>query len=512
MIWNDSRIAEWAASGGVTPFDETLVNPASLDLRIGNQIREPHEMWRRFSDIDIQHHIDNGTIDDLPKWGEPKTFDTFWLFPKRFVLCHSLEFVQIPLDVACILVLKSSWGRKGLNHSHCLAGDTLIDIPRDLSVNPNGIPISDLSEKQFHVYAFDTNSMKFVLAPAFAFPAKQNTDVVKVEYEWMTGGKWKRSCITCTPDHRFLTLDGRWVEAQNLLGERLMPMWRGSDGRYGWISDNPLNRKTIREHRFIGEFLYSVDSSMEIHHINENKLDNRFENLIPIPPGLHQSFHSKGEKNPFYGKTHTDEVRSRLSLSRTGKKLSESHRKNMSLATSGEKNPRYVEISLGQIVSAYRQTGNMRNAANELGIHECTLLEKIKANGFSGAVDFRKQVEQMQNHKVISVSHLTERQDTFDIHVPGYENFVANGVVVHNSGWGDPGFGLKADVVGSNDTQQCGAQWTFEIQNISPWAIKITAGDRLIQQVFMDMCDVPLVDYRSTGHYVYQAGATPART
>ena len=198
MIWNDSAIAKWAAAGGITPFDETLVNPASLDLRIGNQIREPHEMWRRFSDIDIQNHIDNGTIDDLPKWGEPKTFDTFWLFPKRFVLCHSLEFVQIPLDVACILVLKSSWGRKGLNHSH--------------------------------------------------------------------------------------------------------------------------------------------------------------------------------------------------------------------------------------------------------------------------------------------------------------------------SGWGDPGFGLKADTVGSNDTQQCGAQWTFEIQNISPWAIKITAGDRLIQQVFMDMCEVPLVDYRSTGHYVYQAGATPART
>ena len=198
MIWNDSAIAKWAAAGGITPFDETLVNPASLDLRIGNQIREPHEMWRRFSDIDIQNHIDNGTIDDLPKWGEPKTFDTFWLFPKRFVLCHSLEFVQIPLDVSCILVLKSSWGRKGLNHSH--------------------------------------------------------------------------------------------------------------------------------------------------------------------------------------------------------------------------------------------------------------------------------------------------------------------------SGWGDPGFGLKADTVGSNDTQQCGAQWTFEIQNISPWAIKITAGDRLIQQVFMDMCDVPLVDYRSTGHYVYQAGATPART
>ncbi len=185
MVWSDNKIKPWAINGGITPFDEKLVNPASLDLRIGNQIREPHEMWRRFSDIDIQNHIDNGTIDDLPKWGEPKTFDTFWLFPKRFVLCHSLEFVQIPLDVACILVLKSSWGRKGLNHSHCLTGDTLIDIPRDLSVNPNGIPISDLSEKQFHVYAFDTNSMKFVLAPAFAewYFNRNRWDEVEQKYD-----------------------------------------------------------------------------------------------------------------------------------------------------------------------------------------------------------------------------------------------------------------------------------------------------------------------------------------
>jgi len=131
MVWSDNKIKPWASSGGITPFDEKLVNPASLDLRIGNQIREPHEMWRRFSDIDIQNHIDNGTIDDLPKWGEPKTFDTFWLFPKRFVLCHSLEFVQIPVDVACILVLKSSWGRRGLNHSHSGWGDPGFGLKSD---------------------------------------------------------------------------------------------------------------------------------------------------------------------------------------------------------------------------------------------------------------------------------------------------------------------------------------------------------------------------------------------
>ena len=45
MIWNDERIAQWASNGGVTPFDAACVNPASLDLRLGDEIRHPHPIW-----------------------------------------------------------------------------------------------------------------------------------------------------------------------------------------------------------------------------------------------------------------------------------------------------------------------------------------------------------------------------------------------------------------------------------------------------------------------------------
>ncbi len=129
MIWHDERIAAWAASGGVTPFDKSCVNPASLDLRLGNQIREPHRCWSHMSEIDMRQHIERGDIDALPKWDEPKTFETFWLYPKRFVLCHSLEMVRIPVTVASILVLKSSQGRLGLNHSHSGWGDPGFGLP-----------------------------------------------------------------------------------------------------------------------------------------------------------------------------------------------------------------------------------------------------------------------------------------------------------------------------------------------------------------------------------------------
>jgi deoxycytidine triphosphate deaminase len=130
MIWNDEKIAAWASAGGVTPFDESCVNPASLDLRLGNKIREPHRCWSHLSEIDMRQHIESGDIDTMPKWDESKTFEVFWLYPKRFVLCHSLELVRIPVTVASILVLKSSQGRLGLNHSHSGWGDPGFGLPK----------------------------------------------------------------------------------------------------------------------------------------------------------------------------------------------------------------------------------------------------------------------------------------------------------------------------------------------------------------------------------------------
>lgn len=127
MIWNDRMIHEWALAGGVTPFDEKCVNPASLDLRLGNTIREPHEIWSRLSAFDLRQRIASGGINDMPLWGEPFEFVEYWLMPHgkgpNFILCHSLEFVDIPSDMAAILYSKSSTGRRGVEHLHAGYGD-----------------------------------------------------------------------------------------------------------------------------------------------------------------------------------------------------------------------------------------------------------------------------------------------------------------------------------------------------------------------------------------------------
>jgi len=127
MIWNDNMIRDWASNGGVTPFDDNMVNPASLDLRLGDELREPHPIWGQMTREEMNEKIADGSIDDLPKWGEPVKFTKYYLMPRgmgnHFVLCSSLEFVNIPNDMAALLFSKSSVGRIGVEHLHAGYGD-----------------------------------------------------------------------------------------------------------------------------------------------------------------------------------------------------------------------------------------------------------------------------------------------------------------------------------------------------------------------------------------------------
>jgi dCTP deaminase len=114
MIWNDRMITQWAQAGGVTPFDAALVNPASLDLRLGNLIREPRQYWQTKS---VGIAIDKRTpSSDL--WTSAFPFTDYVLLPGHCVLCHSAEYIRMPRNAAGMLASKSSTGRMLLEHFH----------------------------------------------------------------------------------------------------------------------------------------------------------------------------------------------------------------------------------------------------------------------------------------------------------------------------------------------------------------------------------------------------------
>lgn len=96
MILPDYMIAEWAKNGGITPYDEAMVNPASIDLRWSGRYR----------------------IAKVTGWSDVMEADVLKLQKGIFYLLDSLEYITMPDDCAGILALKSSMGRQGLEHLH----------------------------------------------------------------------------------------------------------------------------------------------------------------------------------------------------------------------------------------------------------------------------------------------------------------------------------------------------------------------------------------------------------
>lgn len=86
----------------VRPFDPEMINPHSLDVRLGQDILIETE-------TDRNQHLTIGSF--------------YRLMPGQSILACTLEYLTIPADVAAFFHLKSSIARQRVNHA--LAG--LID-------------------------------------------------------------------------------------------------------------------------------------------------------------------------------------------------------------------------------------------------------------------------------------------------------------------------------------------------------------------------------------------------
>jgi dCTP deaminase len=91
----------------IDPFDETLVQPSSVDVRVDRTFRVFHN--GRYTHIDVREPMEDLTELVAPPEGEP-----FILHPGEFVLGQTLERVTLPDDLVARLEGKSSLGRLGL--------------------------------------------------------------------------------------------------------------------------------------------------------------------------------------------------------------------------------------------------------------------------------------------------------------------------------------------------------------------------------------------------------------
>ena len=116
MLLSDRDLRAELAAGrlAIDPFDDSLVQPSSVDVRLDSLFRVFNNT--RYTHIDPAQRQDELTSLVQPDDGEP-----FVLHPGEFVLGSTLELVTLADDLAGRLEGKSSLGRLGLL-THSTAG------------------------------------------------------------------------------------------------------------------------------------------------------------------------------------------------------------------------------------------------------------------------------------------------------------------------------------------------------------------------------------------------------
>jgi dCTP deaminase len=107
-VLSDGTIRRLVESGRIRiePFDAELIQPASIDLRLGDSFRVFHN--HRTAAIDLRDPP-HGLTEEVVA-GE----EGFVIHPGEFCLGRTLEWVELPEDVVARIEGKSSLGRLGL--------------------------------------------------------------------------------------------------------------------------------------------------------------------------------------------------------------------------------------------------------------------------------------------------------------------------------------------------------------------------------------------------------------
>jgi hypothetical protein len=208
--------------------------------------------------------------------------------------------------------MHQDYNRDGMNDFMCFPGNTLV-------LSPEGdITIKELVHKieqgeKYPVYSvnFETEEREIKYAVNGAKTGKK--EIIRVHFD---NGKY----IDSTPDHRF------YVRERHHSGKQYYYTYdnevKAIDLKPGMSMIKSLIYKNGKDHlRFKkplkGEFSYSNSTivhreyykfhnpnenidNMDIHHINENPIDNSINNLKSINPSEHRSLHQVGERNSVF--------------------------------------------------------------------------------------------------------------------------------------------------------------------------------------------------------------------
>ncbi|KKN90069.1 hypothetical protein LCGC14_0231820 [marine sediment metagenome] len=356
---------------------------------------------------------------------------------KSFRGKHTLEFPdQAP---GLYFLIGDNKAEPSLGANGCLIGSTEVDVPRDLSGSTRGIPIRELIGKTFHVFCYDKINNCFTLKRA---KDVRKTGIRKPVYKLSYEGKdYKHfhsyDYIIGTYDHPILKTDGSYCKLGELKrGDSLRSLYRKTYDGYVHLVLNDSKCKSKYEHKFIGELVcgqYDVH-----HHKNHKKWDNSIENLEGLSSVEHQSLHAykNHEKENFMWNIHPKGMKGKKHSSTTKAKISST----IKYQWKEDRQRRVLAIKNAGIAKRNKSGKKINNKAwleniyksGATGKEIAKICECSTQTVYNRLSDFGVVIRKT-NHKVISVEFYGY-EDVYDMEVEDCHNFVANGIVVHNSG------------------------------------------------------------------------------
>lgn len=278
----DWWIREAAARGMIEPFTDRLVREGVISYGLssfGYDLRAAPE-WRIFV------NAFNTVVD--PKRFDPRSLVEFdgaecVIPPNSFVLTRSIEYLRIPDDIMVVALGKSSYAR-------CFRGDTRVALVDGTSATLEEMAHRHAAGERFFGYSLEQHGriiVSYLDAPRFI-----GRDAL-LEITLDDGEK-----VHCTPDHRFMTRDGRLIEAASLRpNDSLMPLYRELFRGYE-MTYQPLTGYYCPTHRLADEWnlrngIYQDLPHTHRHHLDHNRLNNHPWNIVRMDAGEHLRYHNR---------------------------------------------------------------------------------------------------------------------------------------------------------------------------------------------------------------------------
>lgn len=326
--------------------------------------------------------------------------------------------------------------------SLCLHGDTEVQ-----TYNGNK-KIKDIAVGDI-VYSFNEAEHKIELKEVAASKKTlKNATVVRVMFD-------NGQSITCTPNHRFAVRkvtqdnDGKFSGREHIEYIMACNLSCGDRIKSNYIFDNEFGRPSCSIYHngckqliqdINAEYKYGVKPSGYVtHHIDKDKANNAFDNLVFLSDAEHRKLHlqdtiteysytsesQKGKNNSFYNMHHSKESKQLNRIKHIGKSVEQFtmgmvHLKHYECLNDTE------DDGFTRHLVKMACDGARRFHDNSHRYNDCL---------WYYSADCQQLLE--QNHRVASVEYLDEKCDVYDIEVKDNHNFFVGGdkgVLVHNCG------------------------------------------------------------------------------